>query len=90
MFVFIEQLLAPGLLHLLIGYAHIVHNCICWYVTRASGDVEDTGAGRELHAEACTCAPLNVELSRDLVVGILLCIHTGLQPHDRVEGVLAA
>ena len=67
-----------------------MHDCICRHVTGASGDIEDTGAGCELHAEACTCAPLNVELSRYLIVGVLLCIHTRLQPHDRVECVLAA
>lgn len=67
-----------------------MHDCICRHITGTPGDVEYAGAGCELHAEPCTCAPLNVELSGDLVVGILLCIHTRLQTHDRIECVLAA
>lgn len=67
-----------------------MHNRICRHVTCASGNVKDTGAGCELHAKACTCTPLNVELSRDLIIGVLLCIYTRLQPHNRVECVLAA
>lgn len=67
-----------------------MHDSIRRHVTSTFCYVEYTGAWCELHTESCTCTTLHVELCRDLVICIALCIYTGLQTHNRIECVLTA